>query len=69
VRRRSGAFYGRAMRAGHIYTAAGDGQPGLSGNSGPAVHGSIFPGPITVDGFVNIVILDNRTVLWRPRRS
>ena len=46
------------MRAGHIYTAVDDGQPGLSGNGGPAVHASIFPGPITADGFGNILISD-----------
>ena len=36
VAARSGTFYGQTMTAGDIYTIAGDGQPGYSGDGGPA---------------------------------
>jgi hypothetical protein len=55
----TGTFYGQAMTAGHIYTVAGDGTDGYSGDGGPAaqaelgtVHG------VTVDGAGNLVISD-----------
>src|SRR5262249_60109648 len=32
----TGTFYGRAMTAGHIYTVAGNGKNGVSGDRGPA---------------------------------
>ncbi len=32
----SGTFYGRAMSAGDIYTVAGNGTGGFSGDGGPA---------------------------------
>src|SRR5258706_16002973 len=32
----SGTFYGRALTAGDIYTLAGKGAPGFSGDGGPA---------------------------------
>lgn len=77
VAARSGHFYGKAMRAGRIYTVAGDGKP-LSGDGVPAVHAGIFPGSVTVDGSGNLVIsnLDvlsvvagsNGTFYGRPMR-
>jgi len=36
VAARAGTFYGVAMKAGDIYTVAGDGNPGFSGDGGPA---------------------------------
>ena len=32
----SGTFYGQSMTAGDIYTVAGNGRPGFSGDGGPA---------------------------------
>jgi hypothetical protein len=32
----NGTFYGRAMTAKDIYTVAGDGSPGYTGDGGPA---------------------------------
>ena len=41
----SGTFYGKAMKAGDIYTVAGNGTQGFSGDGGPATEaGSSFPG-------------------------
>jgi trimeric autotransporter adhesin len=40
----SGTFYGQAMTAGHIYTVAGDGKFGFSGDGGPATSAELsFP--------------------------
>ncbi|HVB42081.1 MAG TPA: hypothetical protein VNF47_05160 [Streptosporangiaceae bacterium] len=54
---RSGNSYGKAMRAGHIYTLAGDGSLIYSGDGGPANRAGITPSAITVDGFGNIAII------------
>ena len=55
----SGTFYGRAMTAGDIYTVAGTGTSGFSGDGGPATAaGLAFPGHVTDDGHGNLVITD-----------
>ena len=55
----SGTFYGRAMTAGDIYTIAGNGTAGFSGDGGPAVSAEMdFPGGVAVDGSGNLVIAD-----------
>jgi hypothetical protein len=58
----SGTFYGQAMRAGDIYTIAGNGQLGYSGDGGPATRASFylynFPDGLAVDGAGNLVISD-----------
>jgi hypothetical protein len=55
----TGTFYGRAMTAGDIYTVAGDGQIGHSGDGGPATGAELrFPGGVAVDGAGNLVIAD-----------
>jgi hypothetical protein len=43
----TGTYYGQAMTAGDIYTAAGDGTPGFSGDGGPAA-GAELSGPWAV---------------------
>jgi trimeric autotransporter adhesin len=55
----TGTFYGRAMTAGDIYTVAGDGKAGFSGDSGPATSAE-FNGPsgVAVDGAGNLLIAD-----------
>src|SRR5437763_8070280 len=55
----TGTFYGQAMTAHHIYTVAGDGIPGESGDGGPArsaEFGSV--GGIAVDPHGNLVLPD-----------
>jgi hypothetical protein len=55
----TGRFYGLAMLAGHIYTVAGDGTEGFSGDGGPADHAAVdFPFGVAVDRAGNVVIAD-----------
>src|SRR5262249_19447404 len=46
----NGTFYGQAMLAGHIYTVAGDGAIGHSGDGGPAKNAELGLQPLTGDG-------------------
>ena len=55
----TGTFYGQQMTAGHIYTVAGNGTSGYSGDSGPATSAEIdFPYTVAVDGAGNLLIAD-----------
>ncbi len=55
----TGRFYGRAMRAGHIYTVAGVGTPAFSGDGGPATAAQLFtPEAVALDRDGNLVIGD-----------
>jgi trimeric autotransporter adhesin len=55
----TGTFYGRAMTAGHIYTVAGDGTSGFSGDGGPGTRAELdFPEAVVSDGAGNLVIAD-----------
>jgi hypothetical protein len=55
----TGAFYGRAMTAGDIYTVAGSGKRAFSGEGGPAVKAQLsLPGGVAVDGAGNLVVAD-----------
>ena len=59
VARKTGTFYGVAMTAGYIYTVAGDGSAGYSGNGGPATSARLDdPSAVAVDGAGNIVLAD-----------
>jgi hypothetical protein len=56
----TGTFYGQAMTAGDIYTVAGNGTLGFSGDGGPATAADLgSPGQTAVDGAGNLVIADN----------
>jgi trimeric autotransporter adhesin len=56
----TGTFYGQAMTAGDIYTVAGDGTKGFSGDGGPATAAELNePGNVTVDAAGNLVIGDS----------
>jgi secreted PhoX family phosphatase len=55
----TGTFYGQTMTAGDIYTIAGNGHRGFSGDGGPATSAAIFnPAGVTVDAAGNVVIAD-----------
>ena len=41
----TGTFYGQAMTAGDIYTVAGNGTLGVSGDGGPATAPNSLPAP------------------------
>jgi hypothetical protein len=59
VAAKTGTFYGQAMTAGHIYTIAGDGTGGFSGDGGPATSAELqSPAGTTVDGPGNVVVAD-----------
>ena len=56
----TGTFYGRAMTAGDIYTIAGNGTQGFSGDGGPATAAELnTPLRATVDAAGNVVISDS----------
>jgi hypothetical protein len=55
---KTGTFYGRAMTAGDIYTVAGDGMTGFSGDGGPATTAELFyPEGLTADGSGNNLLI------------
>jgi trimeric autotransporter adhesin len=59
VAARSGTFYGQAMTAGDVYTVAGNGTLGYSGDGGPATRAALqFPGGVAVDQSGNLVVAD-----------
>ena len=56
---RAGRFYGQAMKAGHIYTIAGTGTSGYSGDGGPGTSAELSgPNGVTVDQDGNAVVAD-----------
>ena len=55
----TGTFYGQAMTAGDIYTIAGSGAEGASGDGGPATAAALNnPGGLTLDAAGNLLIAD-----------
>jgi hypothetical protein len=55
----TGTFYGQAMTAGDIYTVAGGGTGGFSGDGGPATKASFAtPGGVAMGAAGSLVIVD-----------
>ena len=55
----SGTFYGQPMTAGDIYTVAGTGTGGFSGDGGPATAAELnSPDGVAVDHAGNLLIAD-----------
>ncbi len=62
----TGTFYGLAMTAGDVYTLAGDGNPGRSGDDGPAPAAELDrPAGIAVDATGNVIVADSANNLVR----
>ena len=60
VAAKSGPFYGQKMTAHDIYTIAGTGTPGFSGDGGPAVKAEFFhPEGVRLDLSGNVLIADS----------
>lgn len=55
----SGTYYGVVMTAGNIYTVAGDGTRGYSGDGGPAISAQISSAyDVTLDSSGNLYVAD-----------
>ena len=60
VAARTGTFYRQKMTAGDIYTVAGDGTNGYSGDGGPATAAEFgTPSGVAADGAGNLTITDS----------
>ena len=68
----SGTFYGQTMTGGNIYTVAGNGTAGSTGNSGPATSAELSaPQGVAVSSTGNLAIADtaNNEVRFVPASS
>jgi len=64
----SGTFYGQAMTAGHIYTVAGNGSGGFTGDHGPALSTDLsYPSGVAAgDGELVISDTENGRITELP---
>ena len=59
VAARTGTFYGVAMTAGDVYTVAGNGTPGFSGDGGPGTSAEVDqPFGVGVDAAGNLQVAE-----------
>ena len=68
----SGTFYGQAMTADHIYTIAGNGKDGFSGDGGPATAAElegVWTSASTPPATLAITDSDNQRVRFIPATS
>ncbi|HEY2641223.1 MAG TPA: hypothetical protein VGI66_15245 [Streptosporangiaceae bacterium] len=66
VATRSGTFYGRHMTAGDIYTIAGTGNSGHTGDGGPAIKATLWdPEAVAIDSAGNVAIADTDNAMIR----
>jgi DNA-binding beta-propeller fold protein YncE len=55
----TGTFYGQPMTAGDVYTVAGNGTLGFSGDGGPATRAELnSPAGVAVNSAGNLLIAD-----------
>jgi hypothetical protein len=55
-----GTFFGQSMTSGDLYTVAGNGNPGFSGDGGPGTAaGLCYPSAVAIDKSGNLVIADS----------
>ena len=55
-----GSYYGQPMTGGDIYTIAGTGAQGFSGDGGPATSATLhYPQGVTADGTGNVLVTDS----------
>jgi len=60
---RSGRFFGQNMTAGDVYTIAGTGRNGYTGDGGPALKATLnYPTAVGVDHHGNVLIADEVAV-------
>ncbi len=57
----TGTFLGQSMVAGDVYTVAGDGAYGSSGDGGPATSAALYVGPLAFDQQGNLIVTGQAT--------
>jgi hypothetical protein len=63
---KTGTFYGQMMTTGDIYTVAGNGTAGFSGDGGRATAAELNPQGVRVDGTGNLLITDGLRIREVP---
>ena len=69
VAARSGTYYGVAVKAGDIYTIAGNGSMKFSGDGGPPLNAGVQPFALAVDQAGDVLLINGTRVRAIPARS